>query len=156
MDEEQQRIYNKFWKAVNERNDYNSLTKYESKIIRKLYWEEVKGILPNKPYSNYNIRLEENNYKFLNNFKRVCIGNHGAYIEFEKEDCMMDLAITKGQEYRNHSNYYPKYLWMNPVIVGEHLNTKVYYQLRSVDYASYRVEHYYVSIDDLVFERKEV
>ena len=61
----------------------------------------------------------------------------------------VELVVTPGQEWRTDTEYIAKrglnvkYVWL------EYQGVKVYYQLGTVNYANYLVDHYYVSVLEL-------
>ena len=79
---------------------------------------------------------------FAKDYRRLVIGERGAYIEFSSENIVATCRIKTGEEYRGLGKYsFCKYQWLHPVGEPE---VKVYLQLRTVDYADYKVGFYYV------------
>ena len=80
-----------------------------------------------------------------NGYNRVVIGQRGPYIEFNKNDIFeKELYIPKSQLYRLSD---PKVYYIEfRTIEGE---AKVYYQMRSVAYADYKIGYFYISPSDL-------
>lgn len=79
-------------------------------------------------------------------YTRIVIGDYGAYVEFSKDQLLMPLQMKRGQEYRmNNPQYKCKYVWYTDF----KQEVKIYYQLRTVDYADYKVGMYYISPFDL-------
>lgn len=83
-----------------------------------------------------------------NGYQRVVIGQRGPYVEFTKNQIIdTELYIPKSQLYRLSD---PKVYYIEfRTITG---NAKVYYQMRSVAYADYLINHFYISPDDLCTE----
>jgi hypothetical protein len=78
-------------------------------------------------------------------YQRVVIGQRGPYIEFSKNDILeKELYIPKSQLYRLSD---PKVYYIEFRTIDN--DVKVYYQMRSVAYADYRIEYFYISPDDL-------
>lgn len=79
-------------------------------------------------------------------YRRVVIGDYGAFIEFDAKQALADnLRCQPGQEYRlNDPNYRErvKYHWLTAT---DGSGIKIYFQQRTVRYADYLPEHYYVS-----------
>lgn len=71
------------------------------------------------------------------NYNRVVIGDYGAYVEFTKEQLKVELTNKFGKAKRRGL----KYIWKQTV---DSCNTKVYFQLRRVQYADYIPGHYYI------------
>lgn len=79
-------------------------------------------------------------------YQRVVIGQRGPYVEFSKDDISLNrLYIPKNQLYRLSD---PKVYYIE-FRTNDKSNAKVYYQMRSVAYADYRIEYFYISPDDL-------
>ncbi len=81
-----------------------------------------------------------------NKYQRVVIGQRGPYVEFSKDEIQLNqLYIPKNQLYRlsDPKIYYVEFR------SNDTSNVKVYYQMRSVAYADYRIEYFYISPDDL-------
>jgi len=79
-------------------------------------------------------------------YQRIVIGQRGPYVEFSKDDINLNqLYIPKNQLYRlsDPKIYYVEFR------TNDKSNVKVYYQMRSVAYADYRIEYFYISPDDL-------
>lgn len=83
-----------------------------------------------------------------NAYERVVIGQRGPYVEFTKKQISeKGLYIPTKQLYRLSD---PKVYYIEfRTIQG---NAKVYYQMRTVAYADYKIEHFYISPDDLEME----
>jgi hypothetical protein len=80
-------------------------------------------------------------------YQRVVIGQRGPYVEFTKNQiCDHELYIPKSQLYRlsDPKVYYIEFRTLQN-------NVKVYYQMRSVAYADYLINHFYISPTDLFF-----
>ena len=78
-------------------------------------------------------------------YQRVVIGQRGPYIEFIKNQIVdSQLYIPRSQLYRLSD---PKVYYIEFRTLEE--NVKVYYQMRSVAYADYLINHFYISPYDL-------
>lgn len=79
-------------------------------------------------------------------YKRVVIGDFGAYIEIDPTMVIKEnLIVKEGQEFRIGDPKYKdivKYNWLT--VIGDK-NVKVYYQKRTVLYADYKVGMIYIS-----------
>jgi hypothetical protein len=81
-------------------------------------------------------------------YQRVVIGQRGPYIEFTKNQIIDKLLyIPKNQLYRLSD---PKVYYIEFRTIEE--DVKVYYQMRSVAYADYLINHFYISPLDLFKE----
>ena len=79
-------------------------------------------------------------------YERVVIGQRGPYIEFTTNQILCDkLFIPKNQLYRLSD---PK-LYYIEFRTNDDSNVKVYYQMRTVAYADYKIGYFYISPADL-------
>ena len=97
--------------------------------------------------SNYNASLYSADGTLIcNGFDRIVIGDYGAFIEIPPEKiCQESIICKKGQEYRIEDERYAnnvKYLWLT---TNDSSNCKIYLQKKTVDYADYRPDMYYIS-----------
>lgn len=86
-------------------------------------------------------------------FKRVVIGDYGAFVEITPDDIFADsLDLRKGTEKRLQFEN-AKFLWLCPTTsTGEQdIACKIYHQKRKVAYADYQPDMYYVSPYDLQY-----
>lgn len=105
------------------------------KVVRDTYQRE-HTIHPKKG-KKYKLTIGDNTITM----RRVVTGDHGAYIECNAKDLKnVELEVQPGEERRHPNNPYIKYLWLR--IKGT--NIKVYHQLRTVRYADYRPNYYYI------------
>jgi hypothetical protein len=79
-------------------------------------------------------------------YNRIVIGDYGAFIEFDlKQVVKKNLKIKKGQEYRIKDEKYKnnvKYIWLT---AKDESDIKVYFQRKTVVYADYIPNVFYVS-----------
>ncbi len=83
-------------------------------------------------------------------YRRIVVGDYGAFIEFEKPHCDNSFVIAPGQEYRVNDERYSKnvkYVWLT---IDDGSNVKIYHQKRGVTYADYHPGMYYVSVHEAV------
>jgi hypothetical protein len=83
--------------------------------------------------------------KICNKYHRIVIGDYGAYIEIPKEDLIIEnIHVPKEQTYRFEPKYFNhlKYMWYT---TNDFSGCKIYYQIRRVSYANYRVGFFYIS-----------
>lgn len=84
----------------------------------------------------------KNNLKVASNYCRVVIGERGPYIEFDCKDIILSsMYIPYNQLWRknNKNCYYIEYRTIDKSYV------KIYYQVKLVNYADYKVGFYYIS-----------
>lgn len=85
-----------------------------------------------------------------NSYRRIVIGDYGAFIEFEPPYDDSSFVIAPGQEYRVNDERYSKnvkYIWLT---INDGSKVKIYYQKRGVTYADYLPGMYYVSVHEVV------
>ena len=100
------------------------------------------------PVDGANIPLFVNSNLISKGYQRVVIGQRGPYVEFTKNQIIdTELYIPKSQLYRLSD---PKVYYIEFRTVEK--NIKVYYQMRSVAYADYLLNHFYISPFDLYKE----
>ena len=84
--------------------------------------------------------------KLSNGYKRIVIGDYGAFVEITPEQiCKEVLECKKGQEYRIEDERFAsrvKYIWLT---TKDKSDCKVYWQKKGVDYADYQPNMYYIS-----------
>lgn len=79
-------------------------------------------------------------------YERVVIGQRGPYVEFTPNQILCDkLFIPKNQLYRLSD---PKIYYIE-FRTNDESNVKVYYQMRTVAYADYKIGYFYISPSDL-------
>ena len=103
------------------------------------------------PLAGYhNIRFTtKSGFLVANGYNRIVLGGRGPYVEFKPDNIIRNsLFIPMEKEYK----LLPKYTSL--VYYIEHRtaidNVKVYYQMKEVDYADYKVGMYYMSPFDLL------
>lgn len=83
-------------------------------------------------------------------FKRIVIGDYGAYVEIDKSQMVRENVRCKpGQEFRFRNPQFKervKYYWYTAT---DDSDVKIYYQQRGVTYADYKPGMFYVSPDEL-------
>lgn len=88
-------------------------------------------------------------------YNRVVIGDYGAFVEFDKTQVVsQNIKVKAGQEYRYNDEQYSKnvkYLWLT---AKDNSDCKIYFQKKTVDYADYKVEMFYISPYEVKTERK--
>ena len=85
---------------------------------------------------------------FANGYERVVHGKRGDYVELKKEQIKVDLVSHFKQNLSYEQGKEPfYYFWMEPI--GR--NEKIYYQIKTVNYADYKIGFYYISPKLLMF-----
>ena len=82
-------------------------------------------------------------------YRRIVVGDYGAFVEFEREPDGVEFIIAPGQEYRVNDERYSKnvkYIWLT---IPDNNNIKIYHQKKPVNYADYLPGMYYVSVHEV-------
>lgn len=129
-------------------NRYKKLSPDQSEIIRQHYASKITA--PLDLGDEYMVYTKEG-LQIANGYNRIVIGDYGSYVEFTDQQIIKaSIRVKPSQRYRLDQKSYPniKYIWYEVVDDPE---IKVYYQLKSVNYADYVPGRYYISSDDLVY-----
>lgn len=81
-------------------------------------------------------------------YRRIVVGDYGAFIEFDSVPDDTSLIVAPGQEYRVNDERYSKnvkYIWLT---IDDGSGIKVYHQKKGVTYADYLPGMYYVSVHE--------
>jgi len=101
--------------------------------------------IPIEDGSNIPLYLNAPHFVISNGYNRVVIGQRGPYVEFNKNQIFCNrLYIPNSQLYRlsDPKVYYIEFRTTD-------FDAKVYYQMRSVAYADYKIGCFYISPNDL-------
>lgn len=132
---------------------YKKLPEDLSIHSRKLYRDYVESLGFNidgstdKLYSLSGILIS-------NGYNRVVLGDYGAYVEILNTQIIRDnLVISSTQKNRLYQGYKykSKYLWYHTY---DSL-LKIYYQLRTVNYADYIPKRFYVAPSEIMFDKED-
>jgi hypothetical protein len=130
--------------------NYRKLPDALSESCREFYTESIPSYLKMEGDSTALYSLDGT--KFANGYERIVVGDYGAFIEIAKSDMINDvLKVSPGQEYRLSSPYIDnvKYIWLTP---KDKSNAKIYKQLRTVSYADYKADMFYVCPYEVTLE----
>jgi hypothetical protein len=87
-----------------------------------------------------------------NGYSRVVIGGRGPYVEFSEDQIAMpSFFVPKEQLYR----FFDKRIYYMEFRSNDKSNVKLYYQLRTVSYANYKIGMLYISPNDLYIDTGE-
>ncbi len=79
-------------------------------------------------------------------YKRIVIGDYGAFIEMTREQMVREsICAKKGEEYRYKDPKFRtsvKYFWYTS---KDQSDIKIYHQQQQVNYADYKVGRFYIS-----------
>ena len=82
-------------------------------------------------------------------YRRIVVGDYGAFIEFDAQYNNSSFVVAPGQEYRINDERYSKnvkYIWLT---INDGSNIKIYYQKKGVTYADYLPGMCYVSVHEV-------
>lgn len=85
-------------------------------------------------------------------YRRIVVGDYGAFIEFDSPYDDSLFVIAPGQEYRVNDERYSrnvKYIWLT---INDGSRVKIYHQKKGVTYADYLPGMYYVSVHEVIPE----
>ncbi len=128
---------------------YKSLDKDLSKEVKERYLNTLPAGLNLQGNAEKELRTREGTV-IAKGYTRVVIGDYGAFVEFSPEQAVLDnITVKSGQEYRMTDRYRNnvKYFWYT---AKDKSDVKIYLQQRTVSYADYRPNMYYVSPFELM------
>lgn len=130
---------------------YKPIPPIISMMQRAEYEEKLPEIFKNPPSNGPLYSLD--GVLLCNKYKRIVIGDYGAFIEVENDDIIIEnLKVKPGEEYKINDPRFAervKYFWYIPKTGYQ---TKCYFQQKSVDYADYQPNCWYVSPYEVKFE----
>ena len=134
-----------FQEELSAKYKYRKLKQSLSEEVRQKYLDNIPSQLNINGDINFKIHSIDGTL-ISNGYNRIVIGDYGAFIEFDKNQVVKsNLKVKSGQEYRiNNPKYseHVKYCWLTP---NDGSDMKVYFQKRTVGYADYNVDMFYVS-----------
>ena len=87
--------------------------------------------------------------KLSNGYERIVIGGRGPYVEFDEDQIVLSsFHVPKDQLFR-FSDKRIYYIEMRSI---DSAFVKLYYQLKTVSYADYKIGKFYISPFDLYLE----
>lgn len=130
---------------LSEKYKYKKLPSELSKNVRKEYLKSIPNIL--KLDGDLEFKIFSNEGTLISNgYNRIVIGDYGAFIEFDNEQVVKEnIKVKSGQEYRIYDEKYcdnVKYFWLT---AKDNSDIKIYYQQKTVTYADYIPNVYYIS-----------
>jgi hypothetical protein len=85
--------------------------------------------------------------QFSKGYERIVRGKRGAYVELTKEQIVVSLKSHFNTPVPDEITSEPFYYhWLEPIGRTE----KIYWQIRTVKYADYKIGYYYISPDLLM------
>lgn len=144
-----------FQTALADKYGYKPLTSALSSECREKYTKTLpsyfQGCLSGKKTLIYSL----DGTPIANGYERVVISDYGAFIEIAKDDIIREnIKVKAGQEYRYRDERYSKrvkYLWLTAKDTSD---CKIYFQKKTVTYADYRPDFFYISPFECYIEGK--
>ena len=134
-----------FQEELSVKYKYRKLKQSLSEEVRQKYLDNLPSQLNINGDTNFKIH-SLNNTLISSGYNRIVIGDYGAFIEFDKSQVIKsNLKVKSGQEYRFNNPKYSenvKYYWLTPNDLSD---MKIYLQKKTVSYADYLPDMYYVS-----------
>lgn len=133
--------------ALAKKYKYKPLPKELSEKYRDYFKENIPEHLNEQ--GSENALYTSNGTLVCSGYDRIVIGDYGAFVEFSPEQAASNFSIKKGQEYRVNDERYKnnvKYIWLS---IDDGSDVKIYLQKRTVSYADYLPEKYYVSVHEV-------
>jgi hypothetical protein len=127
---------------------YRPLPGEASKIVREYYRTALRRMAISEHGCDESMVLKNDcGTVIARGYRRVVVGDYGAYIEFTKNQLIQDSIAPKwpGEQKKEVS-----YIWYQTKDASQ---TKVYLQQHKVQYADYRPGMYYVAPDDVFIEQ---
>ena len=87
--------------------------------------------------------------QIANDFERIVHGGRGDYIEISQHQIIgLNIYMPLSEKWRMHYGmaYYLEFR------SDDISNIKIYHQMRTVDYADYKIGYFYVSPEDVVLK----
>ena len=132
--------------ALAKKYKYRPLKHDLSEKYRNFYLENIPSHL------NLNGGTETlftlNGSPICNGYDRIVIGDYGAFIEFSVSP--YSFIVKPGQEYRINDERYSKHVKYHWLTINDGSDIKIYYQKRTVTYADYLPDKYYVSVHEVI------
>lgn len=136
--------------------------KIEAKLAKKYKYRPLKRDLSEKYRKFYldNIPTELNvnggvdtlftlnGSPICDGYDRIVIGDYGAFIEFSTSP--YSFIVKPGQEYRIDDERYSKNVKYHWLTINDNSDVKIYHQMRTVAYADYLPDKYYVSVHEVL------
>lgn len=128
--------------ALAKKYKYRPLKRDLSEKYRKFYLDNIPTEL--NVNGGVDTLFTLNGSPICDGYNRIVIGDHGAFIEFSASP--YSFIVKPGQEYRIDDERYSKnvkYHWLT-------INDNSYHQMRTVAYADYLPDKYYVSVHEVL------
>lgn len=127
---------------------YKKLSEESSIGYRKIFMDNIPQFLK---VDGDNIKIfTEMGTLLCNGYNRIVVGDYGAFLEFSEEQANIDVFFIKeGQEYRIDDPKYSTHVKYNWYTIYDGCDVKIYHQMKTVDYADYKIDCFYVDVHEI-------
>ena len=132
--------------ALAKKYKYRPLKRDLSEKYRKFYLDNIPTELNVNGWVDTLFTL--NGSPICDGYDRIVIGDYGAFIEFSTSP--YSFIVKPGQEYRIDDERYSKNVKYHWLTINDNSDVKIYHQMRTVAYADYLPDKYYVSVHEVL------
>lgn len=132
--------------ALAKKYKYRSLKRDLSEKYRKFYLDNIPTEL--NVDGGVDTLFTLNGSPICDGYDRIVIGDYGAFIEFSTSP--YSFIVKPGQEYRIDDERYSKNVKYHWLTINDDSDVKIYHQMRTVAYADYLPDKYYVSVHEVL------
>lgn len=132
--------------ALAKKYKYRPLKRDLSEKYRKFYLDNIPTELNVNGWVDTLFTL--NGSPICDGYDRIVIGDYGAFIEFSTSP--YSFIVKPGQEYRIDDERYSKNVKYHWLTINDDSDVKIYHQMRTVAYADYLPDKYYVSVHEVL------
>ena len=125
---------------------YRPLKRDLSEKYRKFYLDSIPTEL--NVNGGVDTLFTLNGSPICDGYDRIVIGDYGAFIEFSTSP--YSFIVKPGQEYRIDDERYSKNVKYHWLTINDDSDIKIYHQMRTVAYADYLPDKYYVSVHEVL------
>ena len=132
--------------ALAKKYKYRPLKRDLSEKYRKFYLDNIPTEL--NVNGGVDALFTLNGSPICDGYDRIVIGDYGAFIEFSTSP--YSFIVKPGQEYRIDDERYSKNVKYHWLTINDDSDVKIYHQMRTVAYADYLPDKYYVSVHEVL------
>ena len=132
--------------ALAKKYKYRPLKRDLSEKYRKFYLDNIPTEL--NVNGGVDTLFTLNGSPICDSYDRIVIGDYGAFIEFSTSP--YSFIVKPGQEYRIDDERYSKNVKYHWLTINDDSDVKIYHQMRTVAYADYLPDKYYVSVHEVL------
>lgn len=132
--------------ALAKKYKYRPLKHDLSEKYRKFYLDNIPTEL--NVNGGVDTLFTLNGSPICDGYDRIVVGDYGAFIEFSTSP--YSFIVKPGQEYRIDDERYSKNVKYHWLTINDNSDVKIYHQMRTVAYADYLPDKYYVSVHEVL------